>query len=154
MCDVRPDEFSALGHNRAVSRVQHRVIRLKREERAKGGDVRSEVFEDGGALAEDAEDGVGGIEGAVGGDVEADGVGGVPRGVDDLHWGRTVGYGKELAVCEVVEEGTVSGGGVCPRGQACDSRIRVCIGWHREFVDAGRLEWSGGVPLVPHSSEE
>jgi len=54
---------------------------LKREERAKGGDVRSEVFEDGGALAED---GVGGIEGAVGGDVEADGVGGVPWGVDDL----------------------------------------------------------------------
>ena len=58
MCDVRPDEFSALSYNRAVSRVQHRVIRLKREERAKGGDVRSEVFEDGGALAED---GVGGI---------------------------------------------------------------------------------------------
>jgi hypothetical protein len=48
---------------------------LKREERAKGGDVHSEVFADGGALAED---GVDGIEGAVGGDVEADGVGGVP----------------------------------------------------------------------------
>jgi len=47
-----------------MSRVQYRVIRSKREERAKGGDVRSEVFEDGGALAED---GVGGIEGAVGG---------------------------------------------------------------------------------------
>jgi len=113
MCDVRPDEFSSLSHNRAMSRVQHCVIRLKREERAKGGDVRSEVFEDGGALAED---GVGGIESAVGGDVEADGVGGVPWGVDDLHWGRRVGYGKELAVCEVVEEGTVSGGGVCARG--------------------------------------
>ena len=42
-----------------MSRVQHRVIRLKHEERAKGGDVRSEVFEDGGALAEV---GVGGIE--------------------------------------------------------------------------------------------
>jgi len=81
MCDVRPDEFSAISHNRAMSRVQHRVIRLKREERAKGADVLCEVFEDGGALAED---GVNSIEGAVGGDVEADGVGGVPWGVDDL----------------------------------------------------------------------
>lgn len=151
MCDVRPDEFSALSYDRAMSRVQHRVIRLKREERAKGGDVRSEVFEDGGALAED---GVGGIEGAVGGDVEADGVGGVPWGVDDLHWGRRTGYGKELAVCEVVEEGAVSGRGVCARGRGCDSRIQVCVGWHRELVDAGRLEWSGGVPLVPHSAQE
>ena len=125
MCDVRPDEFSALSYNRAVSRVQHRVIRLKREERAKGGDVRSEVFEDGGALAED---GVSRIEGAVGGDVEADGVGSVPWGVDDLHWRRRTGYGKELAVCEIVEEGTVSGWGVCAREQGCDSRIRICVG--------------------------
>ena len=93
MCDVRPDEFSALGHNRAMSRVQHRVIR-----------------------------------GAVSGYVEADGVGGVPWGVDDLHWGRTVGYGKELAVCEVVEE------------PGYDSHIRVCVGWERELVDARRLE--------------
>jgi len=146
-----PDEFSALRHNRAMSRVQHRVIRLKREERAKGGDVRSGVFEDGGASAED---GVGGMEGAVGGDVEADGVGGVPWGVDDLYWGRRVCYGKELAMCEVVEEGTVGGGGVCARGRGCDSRIQVCVGWHRELVDAGRLERSGGVLLVPHSVQE
>ena len=62
--------------------------------------------------------------------------------------------GELLAVCEVVEEGTISGGGVCLRGQGCDSRIRVCVGWHRELVDAGRLEWSEGVPLVPHSAQE
>ena len=57
-------------------------------------------------------------------------------------------------MCEVVEEGTVSGGGVCHRGQGYDSRIGVCVEWHRELVYAGGLEWSGGVPLVPHSAEE
>ena len=72
--------------------------------------------------------------------MDVDGVGGVPWGVDDLHWGRRVGHGKELAVCEVVEEGTVSGGGVCDRGRRCDSHIQVCVRWHRKLVDAGRLE--------------
>ena len=35
-----------------------------------------------------------------------------------------------------------------------EGAVGCCVGWERELVDAGRLEWSGGVPLVPHCAEE
>lgn len=58
-------------------------------------------------------------------------------------------------MCEVVQEGSVGGGGVCTRGWYRDSCVRVGRPIHkRKFMDTGRFELSRCVPLIPHSPQE
>lgn len=99
MCDVCTDKLSSIGDDRSMPRVQCHIIRLKREELAQGGNIRSKVLEYCGALAEHS---VSGVQGAIVRDVQADGVGGVAWGMNDLHWRGGTGYGEELAVCETM----------------------------------------------------